>query len=110
MESMDADVVRLSTGAWMMRSTAATLVPPGPHRPWWKVSANAVLRFFQTRRRPARLFVVYSRFGADGSLLGYGLGWVEHLSERRIPPIDYSDINDLARKLLAEARAEAPKD
>lgn len=37
--------VRIADGCWR-------------HAPWWKVAINKVLRFFQTRRRPARLLVL----------------------------------------------------
>ena len=40
------------------------------HRPWFKVAINGVLRFFQTRKRPARLFVLASLFEGD-RLVGY---------------------------------------
>jgi hypothetical protein len=49
------------------------------HRPWFKVAINTCLRLVQTRKRPARLWVMYSRFTEDGRLLGYGFGWVVHL-------------------------------
>lgn len=62
------------------------------HRPWWKVLVNTVLRFFQTRQRPARLLVLTTRCQADSALLidedaddsppkilGYGFGRVLHL-------------------------------
>lgn len=51
------------------------------HRPWFKVIINTVLRFFQTRERPARLFVLISRFDSlkpDARLLGYRFGRMLH--------------------------------
>lgn len=51
---------------------------PHPHRPWFKVLINTVLRFFQTRRRPARLFVLASLFDGD-RLVGYRFARVLHL-------------------------------
>jgi hypothetical protein len=56
------------TGQWM-------------HRPWFKVALNSALRFVQTRRRPARLFVLATRCADDGNppaVLGYQLRRVLH--------------------------------
>lgn len=47
------------------------------HRPWFKVAINTVLRFCQTRRRPARLFVLVSIFDGE-RLTGYRFGRVTH--------------------------------
>lgn len=52
------------------------------HRPWFKVAINAVLRFVQTQRRPARIWVLASVFdGPDeyARLLGYKFDRVLHL-------------------------------
>lgn len=55
------------------------------HGPWFKVVINKTLRFFQTRRRPAALFVLYTRAGPAEErggppvTQGYGFGWVRHL-------------------------------
>ena len=40
------------------------------HRPWFKVAINTVLRVVQTRKRPARLFVLASLFDGE-TLVGY---------------------------------------
>lgn len=53
------------------------------HRPWWKVAINTTLRALQTRQRPARLWVVYTRCDDSTSpptVLGYGFGRVEHVA------------------------------
>lgn len=55
------------------------------HAPWFKVAINAVLRFFQTRKRPARLFVLATRCTKEGDpprVLGYQFQRVRHLPER----------------------------
>lgn len=56
------------------------------HRPWWKVAINTVLRAVQTKRRPARLWVVATRCteiadesGPPPDVLGYKLCKVTHL-------------------------------
>lgn len=57
------------------------------HRPWWKRAINSVLRFFQTRRRPARLLVVATQCALDHAgeedeppeVLGYTISRVLHL-------------------------------
>lgn len=49
-----------------------------PHRPWFKVAINTALRFVQTRRRPAKLFVLASVFEGE-RLVGYKFTWVTHL-------------------------------
>ena len=54
------------------------------HRPWFKVVINTVLRFFQKRRRPARLWVLVSVF-EDDRLIRYRFGWVVHLSGAQAP-------------------------
>jgi len=51
------------------------------HKPWFKVAINTVLRALQTRRRPARLFVMYTRCDESTrppTVLGYGFGRVTH--------------------------------
>lgn len=47
------------------------------HRPWFKVIINTTLRFFQTRRRPAKLFVLISIFEGE-TCVGYRFGRVTH--------------------------------
>lgn len=47
------------------------------HRPWFKVTINAVLRAFQTRRRPVKLLVLASIFDGD-ELVGYKFTRVLH--------------------------------
>ena len=62
-------------------------VAPGcwRHAPWWKVLANKILRYLQTRRRPARLLVVASVCADDDPpidpprVTGYALRRVLHL-------------------------------
>lgn len=51
------------------------------HRPWFKLAINTVLRALQTRERPARLFVMYTRCDErtrPPTVLGYGFGFVTH--------------------------------
>ena len=51
------------------------------HRPVWKMVVNSALRFFQ-RRGPGRKLVVFTRCTTEGdppTVLGYGIGMVEHL-------------------------------
>lgn len=55
-----------------------------PHRPWFKVLINTALRFVQTRRRPARLFVLASLFEGD-RLVGYTFARVLHCAEDQRP-------------------------
>lgn len=57
---------------------------PLTHRPWFKVAINTVLRFFQTRKRPAELWVMYSLFDGistdpNAKCVGYRFGWVYHM-------------------------------
>lgn len=49
-----------------------------PHRPWFKVAINTVLRVVQTRRRPARLVVLASVFRGE-RCVGYRFMRVLHL-------------------------------
>lgn len=61
--------------------TWANLEGEWRHRPWWKVAINTTLRALQTRRRPARLFVVVTVCTEDGDpprVLGYRFGKVTH--------------------------------
>lgn len=53
--------------------------PTGPHRPWFKVAINTVLRALQTRRRPARLLVLASMLDDGGVVIGYVFCRVTHL-------------------------------
>lgn len=53
------------------------------HRPWFKVAINTVLRFLQTRRRPASMFVMVSYFDgpsddATARCVGYGFRRILH--------------------------------
>lgn len=55
------------------------------HRPWWKVAINTVLRAMQ-RRGPGRKLVIFTRCDVacetvtvPPRVLGYGIGWVQHL-------------------------------
>lgn len=55
------------------------------HRPWWKVAINTVLRAVQTKRRPAKIWVIATRCacthpGEPHRVIGYTLAKVEHLS------------------------------
>ena len=56
---------------------------PLTHRPWFKVTINTVLRFVQTRRRPARLFVMVSLFDGPSDdryakCVGYKFTWLDY--------------------------------
>lgn len=76
---------QLARAARLAVELSAGLPPDRRHRPWFKVAINTVLRFFQTRRRPARLFVLISIF-EDERLVGYRFGRMLHLPEPEDTP------------------------